>query len=249
MSKKVYIGVGHGGSDPGAVANGLKEKNLTLSIANACAAYLKKHAVQVLQSRTKDEDDTVNQKVAEANKFGADLVVEIHINAGGGDGVEVYHSVQGGTGKKLATNILNAIKAIGQQSRGIKTKVGSSGRDYFGIIRSTAAPAVLVECAFIDSKDVQIIDTEVERVKMGQAIARGVLKTLGIAEIKNTAKSPYKVRIIADVLNVRAGAGASYKVNITVKRNGIYTIIAEKNGWGQLKSGAGWIPLNYTKKV
>lgn len=59
----------------------------------------------------------------------------------------------------------------------------------------------------------------------------------------------YKVKVNTPVLNVRAGAGTSYKVNATIKKNEIYTIVEEKNGWGKLKSGAGWIKLSYTKKV
>ena len=59
----------------------------------------------------------------------------------------------------------------------------------------------------------------------------------------------YRVRITADSLNVRAGAGASYKVTTTVKKNNVFTIVEEKNGWGKLKSGAGWINLSYTTKL
>ncbi len=60
---------------------------------------------------------------------------------------------------------------------------------------------------------------------------------------------PYLVKITADVLNVRSGPGTSYKVNTTVKKGYIFTIVEEKNGWGRLKSGAGWISLQYTKKL
>lgn len=60
---------------------------------------------------------------------------------------------------------------------------------------------------------------------------------------------PYKVRITTSVLNVRTGAGTSYAVATTVKKNQVYTIVEESNGWGKLKSGAGWISLKYTKKV
>ncbi|MBR1810246.1 MAG: N-acetylmuramoyl-L-alanine amidase [Clostridia bacterium] len=181
MAKKVYVGIGHGGSDSGAVANGFREKDLNLSVGNACSAYLRKAGVEVKQSRTDDRDVTINTKVAQANSWGADLVLDIHHNAGGGDGAEVYYSRVGGTSKKLATNILTQIVALGQQNRGEKIKLGSSGRDYFGMVRDTYAPAVLVECAFMDSKDIEIVDTEPERVRMGEAIAKGILKTLGIA--------------------------------------------------------------------
>lgn len=60
--------------------------------------------------------------------------------------------------------------------------------------------------------------------------------------------APYTVRITADTLNVRAGAGTAYKINQTVKRGEVYTIVKEQNGWGKLKSGAGWISLHYTQK-
>ena len=60
---------------------------------------------------------------------------------------------------------------------------------------------------------------------------------------------PYIVRITADVLNVRAGAGTQYKITTQVKKNCLFTIVAEKGKWGKLKSGAGWIHLDYTKKV
>ena len=182
MAKKVYIGVGHGGSDPGAVGNGFKEKDLTLAIALACQDELARHGVLTKISRNKDESDSVAAKVAECNNFAPDLSLDIHINAGGGDGAEVFHTIKGGTGKKLAQNILVETMEIGQNSRGTKIKENSSGKDYFGFIRSTNAPAVIVECAFIDNKtDIKIIDTKDEQIAMGKAIAKGILKTLGIA--------------------------------------------------------------------
>lgn len=186
---KVYVGIGHGGKDQGAVANGFEEADLNLAIGMACVDELKRHGVAVLASRTKDVDETVSQKVAECNEFNPDLCLDIHNNAGGGDGAEVFHSKNGGKGKTLAKNILNEIVAIGQNSRGVKTKVNSSGKDYFGFIRSTKAPAVIVECAFVDNKaDMKIIDTAAEQKTMGVAIAKGVLKTLGIAYKKEETK-------------------------------------------------------------
>ena len=59
----------------------------------------------------------------------------------------------------------------------------------------------------------------------------------------------YIVMITADVLNVRAGAGTNYKVNTQVKKHQLYTIIDEKDGWGKLKNGSGWISLEFTQKV
>lgn len=179
--KKVFIGVGHGGKDSGAIGrDGLKEKDLNLSIARACGAALERYGVKVLLSRTKDEADPVDQEVKECNAFAPDLAVDIHNNAGGGDGAEVYHTYKGGTGKTLAVNILAEIGKLGQKSRGAKTRTNASGSDYYAFIRNTKAPAVIVECAFVDSNDLAIIDTEAERIRMGEAIARGILTTLGI---------------------------------------------------------------------
>ena len=59
---------------------------------------------------------------------------------------------------------------------------------------------------------------------------------------------PYTVMINTEVLNVRAGAGTKYKVNTTVRKGEIFTIVGEQDGWGKLKSGAGWIKLSYTKR-
>ena len=61
--------------------------------------------------------------------------------------------------------------------------------------------------------------------------------------------SGYLVKVTADVLNVRKGAGTGYKITTQVKKGEVYTIVQEYNGWGKLKSGAGWISLNYTKRV
>lgn len=188
--KRVYIGVGHGGADPGAVANGFKESDVNLDVAKACYDYLKKNGVAVKISRTSDVNKDLNAYIAEANAFKADLALDIHHNAGGGDGAEVYHTIYAGTGLTLANNILAEMEKIGQNSRGAKIKKNEYGSDYFGFVRLTDMPAVLVECAFLDNKtDVKIIDTKAERVKMGEAIGKGVLKTLGITPVK--AKSTY----------------------------------------------------------
>ena len=194
MVKKVFIGVGHGGRDSGAVGRGgIFEKTLNLSIARACGATLERHGVKVLLSRTKDEDDPVSQEVTECNAFAPDLAVDIHNNAGGGDGAEAFHSKYSETGKALAENILGEITKLGQKSRGAKMRIDSSGADYFAFIRKTVAPAVIVECAFVDSEDLEIIDIEAERIKMGDAIARGILTSLGIAyEVEKTSQEPAK---------------------------------------------------------
>lgn len=213
MSKKVFLGVGHGGKDPGAVANGLKEKDLNLAIALACQAELARHGVTVLLSRTADATEDLVDRVRECNAFGPDLALDIHNNAGGGDGAEVFHHYKGGTGKTLAVNILAEIVKIGQNSRGAKTKTNAAGVDYFGWIRDTKAPAVIVEAAFLDSADHKTLDTAAEQAAMGVAIAKGILKTLDIAyKAKEPATSTGKLyRVQVGAYAVKANAEAMQK--------------------------------------
>lgn len=188
--KKVFLGVGHGRTDSSTVGSGFKEKDLNLSIAIACADKLQRNGVSVLLSRSKDEKDTLNEEVKECNAYNPDLAINIHNNVGSGDGCEVYYHIGGGLSKTLAENILAEVVKTGQNSRGAKIRKNAFGKDYYGFIRMTKAPAVIVECAFVNNaKDITIIDTEAERVKMGFAIADGILKTLGI-EIKPMYAEP-----------------------------------------------------------
>ena len=203
---KVFIGVGHGGSDPGAVANGVKEKDLNLSIALACRDVLKRHGVEVKMSRTKDEGDSLSEEIKECNDYGPDLAVDIHNNAGGGDGAEVFYHYGGGKSKTLAENILAEVVKVGQNSRGAKVRKNSQGKDYYGFIRQTSAPAVIVECAFVDNAtDLKILASEGKRKAMGKAIANGILKTLGVA-IQSEKASLYRVQVGAYLLKDNAVA-------------------------------------------
>ena len=62
------------------------------------------------------------------------------------------------------------------------------------------------------------------------------------------AFTPYLVRILASVLNVRKGPSTGYAITTQIRKGEVYTIVDEKNGWGKLKSGAGWIYLGYTER-
>ena len=210
MSKKVFIGSGHGGSDPGAVANGFKEKDLNLAIALACNEVLVRHGVVTMMSKTTDEDDPYSETIPQCNAFAPDVAVEIHNNAGGGDGAEVYHSKRDSSDDALAKNVLDAIVAIGQNSRGMKTKELSDGGAYFAWIRNLNAPAVLVECAFMDTKDIEIIDTPAEQKAMGVAIAKGILKTIGIAYKEPVVATPVVSATVSVGSLVEIVSGATY---------------------------------------
>ena len=203
---KVFITAGHGGSDPGAVANNTKEKDLNLSIALACRDVLKRHGVEVKMSRTKDEEDPLSEEIKECNAYGPDLAVSIHNNAGGGDGAEAFYHYGGGKSKTLAENILHEIVKVGQNSRGAKIRKNANGKDYYGFIRETSCPAVIVECAFVDNaSDLKILASEGDRKSMGEAIAKGILKTLGVA-YQGERTSLYRVQVGAYLLKSNAEA-------------------------------------------
>lgn len=218
---KVFIGVGHGGVDSGAVGNGLKEKDLNLSIALACNEVLQRHGVNTLMSRTKDENDDLNEEIRECNAFAPDLAIDIHNNAGGGDGVEAFYHYGGGTGKTLAENILAEIVKLGQNSRGAKTLRNDEGRDFYGFIRLTKKPAVIIEVAFIDNAtDIKFVDTLAEQRAAGVAVAKGVLRTLNIAykeesSVDNTAVYKTKIAELEKNITALTAENSNLKAKIT----------------------------------
>lgn len=172
---KVFLSAGHGGNDPGAVANGLKEKDINLTTLLACNEVLVRHGVTTILSRTKDENDPVAEEVKEANASGAILAVSFHANAGGGDGFEGFYHSSNKDGKKLVTLAEKYVKEIGQNSRG--AKVG----DKLKFIRSTNMTAVLFESFFIDnSTDVKIGNTTQEQKLFGVAYAKAILEYLNV---------------------------------------------------------------------
>jgi N-acetylmuramoyl-L-alanine amidase len=176
--------VGHGGLDPGAVANGMRESDVNLIVALSAAETLNPYNIEVALSRTTDENDPLTEAIAEANAFRPDLAIGGHFNAGGGDGFEVYRQTNRFASRslKLAKAIEERVKEIGQNSRGVKTSTNASGTDYYGWLRQVNCPAVLCEGAFIDNKaDVQIISSIEKQRAFGVAYARGILDYLGIA--------------------------------------------------------------------
>lgn len=257
---KIFIGVGHGGSDPGAVGY-LVEKDINLKMAKACRDYLVLNGVTVKMSRERDENDTVSDEVRECNEFGADLAIDVHNNAGGGDGFEALHTIYYGKGAVLAQNIEAEVKKIGQNSRGCKTRKNASGKDYFAFIRNTKCPAVICEGVFVDNKaDAAQADTDAKCKAFGEAYAKAILKTMGFespstikpaipASQTAPANGSFLVRVTANALNVRAGASTNYPVNQVIRDKGTYTIVEVKDGWGKLKSEAGWINLKYAVRV
>lgn len=81
MTKRVFIGVGHGGKDPGAVKY-VKESEANLQMALGMKEELEKYGITVGISRTREENDPLSEEIREANAFKPDIAVEVHNNAG-----------------------------------------------------------------------------------------------------------------------------------------------------------------------
>lgn len=190
--------------------------------------------------------------VARCNAHAADLDVSIHFNAGAADakgngqttGTEVLVYQAGNAAAGYAARIAAAIAALGYRNRGVKA------RPDLYVLKHTKAPALLVECCFVDdADDVRLYAPD----QMAAAIVQGIT---GQAVSGNSAPQTgtgYLVRITAATLNVRADHSAASQIVTTVHKGEAYTIVDQYNNsgtlWGKLKSGAGWIALAYTERV
>lgn len=168
---KIFIDAGHGGTDPGAIGNGLKEKELTLKIAKKIQTLLGNYEkVSVKMSRTGDASLTLKQRTDAANAWGADFFLSIHINAGGGTGYEDYRyntlTASSGTGKIQAAihdAVMAELKPYGVKDRGAKSA-------NFHVLRESNMSAALSENLFIDTKtDADLLEQD----EVLNAIARG----------------------------------------------------------------------------
>lgn len=242
MAKKIYWDAGHGGSDPGACANGLKEKDLAIKVVKAAVSYMKaNYKCEVYQDITAD---SLNIICARSNRWGSDLFVSVHFNAGGGDGYEalVYSSAN----KKLGQTFEKRVKAIGQNSRGVKY------RPDLAVLRLTNCKSILNECAFIDNKkDIKDWDSDAELKKMGEALAKAAADYLKLKTKKsNTTKVPFQVKPKMN-LKIREKASLLSKVmDKKAKKGEVYTIVDVSGNRGKLKAG-GWITITskYVERV
>ena len=175
---KIFIDPGHGGNDPGAVANGLKEKDLNLKIAKKIANLLSGVATVKL-SRSTDTFLKLEERARLANNWGADLFVSIHINAGGGTGFEsfVYNRLSSNSKAKTIQKVIHdeIMKQIPDVvNRGMK-------QANFAVLRLTKMPAILTENLFIDTKaDANKLKSDAYLDKIAKGHALGIAKALGL---------------------------------------------------------------------
>lgn len=202
-NKVVVLDPGHGGSDSGAAANGLKEKDLTLKIASYCKKELEKYSgVKVYMTRSNDTYVSLDGRVNYAASVGADVFVSIHINSAANKaaaGAEVYYPNSnykpplGAEGKNLASAIEKKLVALGLADRGIKIRNSGTGNtyadgslaDYYSVIRQSKRagfPGIIVEHAFISnaSEAKKYLGSDAALKKLGMADAAGIAETYGL---------------------------------------------------------------------
>lgn len=173
---KIFLDPGHGGKDGGANNKELIEKNMNLETAFICRKRLNFMGFEVMLSRETDVYLGLTDRCKLANKWGADLLVSCHYNAGGGARGEVIHSVQKGAGLELAKIVANYLFKIGQPITKVYSKPGTLGSgDYFTVISASNMPAIIIEPCFIDNiADRKLADNPNKRVIIGEAIADAI---------------------------------------------------------------------------
>lgn len=195
MAKKVFWDKGHGGSDPGAVGNGLNEKDITYLIVEHAMWYLNEHYTGFVQNQSRSGDETLslNQRTNEANRWGADLLVSVHVNAGGGKGFETFiYNGNAGSSTIAFQNVLHTEVLAAMRKHGSITDRGKK-RANFHMLRESSMIAVLSENLFIDTKSDadKLKDKDGFLKDVGHAHARAVAKFLGLPT-KNKPVAPPK---------------------------------------------------------
>lgn len=181
QAPKVYIDPGHGGSEPGASANGLVEKELTLDIALQTRDILQEGwSVDIRMSRTGDETVSLGARTSDANAWGADLFVSIHINAGGGTGYEDFRHPNAGSETARIQGVLHENVLAGMRSVASITDRGEKTAN-FHVLRETVMSAVLTENLFIDTaSDAGLLADPAFITAAAQGHAEGIAAALGL---------------------------------------------------------------------
>lgn len=178
---RVILDAGHGGSDPGAVYEGRREKDDTLRLTMAVGEILQNNGVDVVYTRTEDVYDTPFEKAQIANREGGDFLISFHRNSSPTpnqySGVETLVYDRSGQKVELAENINEALSQVGFRNLGVKERPG------LVVLRRSQMPAVLVEAGFMNTEaDNELFDEQFDEI--ANAIANGVLQTLGQNQVQ-----------------------------------------------------------------
>ncbi len=204
---RIVLDPGHGGpgitdeQELGAKYRDTFEKYLTLKIAQAAGAELSTYGnVEVLYTRESDKALTLKERAAYAKSVGADYLISLHLNASEEHnffGSEVFTSAFGSYyawGKGVGDPVLSRLVGDGFVSKGVKTRLGSKGADYYGIIRESKAlriPAIIIEHGYMDQDDDWArMNTDEKLAELGKCDAAGIAAFFGLQKGKNLPELP-----------------------------------------------------------
>ena len=201
----IVIDPGHGGENLGTIDGETEEKTMTLVTAMAMYEELLKYEdIQVFMTRMDDKDLSLKERAEFAKKLGADFLFSIHYNASECNelyGSEVWVSSfapYNAFGYQFGYELLTGMREMGLFNRGVKTRLGNKGMDYYGIIRESVAleiPAVIIEHCHVDEPhDIPFCDSEEEWKAFGVADAIAVAKYFGLKNVhENVDYSDYEL--------------------------------------------------------
>ncbi|MBA2874293.1 N-acetylmuramoyl-L-alanine amidase [Thermaerobacillus caldiproteolyticus] len=207
---KIVLDAGHGGTDSGAVGNGLREKDLTLNIVKKIGDMLKDYeGVEIIYTRTDDRFIELSERAAIANRAGADFFLSVHINAGGGTGFESYIYNGNVSSATIAyQNVIHAeiVKAINVTDRGKK-------RANYAVLRETKMPAILIENLFIDNaNDAAKLKSEQFLQQIAYGHVQGIVKAFGLKKkVNSTPSQPQQKVSDGKLYRVQVGAFSDRK--------------------------------------
>ena len=170
----IFVDPGHGGRDPGAVANGIQEKDVVLTISLLLGQTLQGMGFTVYYARTNDIEIDLEPRVAAAERVNADVFVSVHANSldsrnSSVNGVETFFARGSTTGRELASYVQSQIiSTTGATDRNAK----AAG---FYVIAKTSMPAILVETGFVTNPaEARNLSNPNYQKQMAEAIARGI---------------------------------------------------------------------------
>jgi len=225
---KIGIDYGHTlrGYDTGAAGNGLKEQDITREVGKIVTSKLRILGHTVIECAI-DSANSVNEslsyRVNKANSNNVDLFISLHVNAGGGKGVEIYTYSK--ETLKEAQGILKNVSALGFNNRGIK-----DGSNLY-VIRNTKAKAMLIELFFIDSIDVELYK-KVGAERLANAIVEGITDK-AIPSNSNWYSLDGKLGIVTakDGLNVRQSKSTNSKILGVLKHGEKVRLYRKEGEW------------------
>lgn len=249
----ICISIGHGksakgGYDSGALGGNYQEFKIGREIGKYIGEVFKGYACKA-DVINYDATLYLTERIAHVNKHGYDLAMEIHLNAAGGTGSEVYYKHKSSTGKKLAGTISKSIaNTFGIRDRGAKVKINpSNGTDYFGFVRSCKCESLLIETVFIDTaSDRKHVETAAGQKQCAEAIVKAIADFYGIKKksapaVKPSEDEPASATVRAgDIVKIKGSKYATgQKIPMWVKLkkhtvksiSGNKALLKEINSW------------------